>query len=306
MPRPLLVLVRWHGDIIAAHTVEEGTAGTRPDLAASYACDGVSVEAFDVSAERASLPLGADFELRGPLAYLASAALHLVLAAVVLLSLRGRSHAQLEADDANRRASTIQDYLTRIAANDTGSEPPETVPRHASVAEESAPDPSAPTTAPGSGGADAITASNAVCAPTHVSSSGPTCTRTVTVTSLSVPPGCWTDTVIKVGQTGTLSFPCAGDGDATLSFGSKAFAGADVGGKVDVCTGTEFPWSDGCAWTSAQHVSGSIASGTLSFGYGEAPKPGQNRQCAPSCSASGAVRVEDAAAKPADGRRAEK
>jgi hypothetical protein len=80
----------------------------------------------------------------------------------------------------------------------------------------------------------------------------------------------------------------------TLSFGGKTFTGASTSGVVDACTGTQFPWNDGCDWTSAQRVTGSLASGTLRFTYGEAPKPGQNKSCAPSCTATGSVRVDAA------------
>jgi hypothetical protein len=87
-----------------------------------------------------------------------------------------------------------------------------------------------------------------------------------------------------------LTFPCDGNGPATLTFGTRSFAGARTSGDVEVCAGTQFPWDDGCTWTSAQRVSGSIASGELRFVYGEAPKAGQ-RRCMPACGATGTIRI---------------
>jgi hypothetical protein len=122
------------------------------------------------------------------------------------------------------------------------------------------------------------------------------CSETVRVTSLTrSSPSCFTDNVVNVGQVGTLSFPCAGDGEATLRFGALAFEGAEIDGRASVCTGTQFPWSDGCTWTSAQRVSGDVRSGALRFDYGEAPKAGE-RGCMSACSATGTLAVDRTAA----------
>ena len=112
------------------------------------------------------------------------------------------------------------------------------------------------------------------------------------VTSLEVPSSCFVDTVMKIGQTGTLTFPCEGDGEARLAFGTKSFAGASIGGRFDMCTGTEYPFVDGCRWTSAQRVTGRLGAQDLAFKYGEAPKVGTQKQCAAACSASGTVHVK--------------
>jgi len=93
-------------------------------------------------------------------------------------------------------------------------------------------------------------------------------------------------------------YPCSGDGPAKVTFGAASFDGADEGGKVTACTGTQFDWADGCTWTSAQTVTGSVASGTLRFTYGEAPK-----SRASTCASTGSLRVERGA-RAVRGRRA--
>ena len=114
------------------------------------------------------------------------------------------------------------------------------------------------------------------------------CSRSVLVTSLTrSSPSCFTDNVVAAGQKGTLTFPCEGDGPAVLQVGSSSFEGVESDGHVDVCTGTRFPWADGCTWTSAQRVSGDVKTGEFVFTYGEAPMAG--RSCAPACSATGTV-----------------
>jgi hypothetical protein len=131
-----------------------------------------------------------------------------------------------------------------------------------------------------------------ICTPPDAGIVGAMCSRTVLVTTLNRSnPVCFVDAVVGVGQTGTLSYPCVGDGPATISFGTRSFTGADIGNVVDVCTGTEFPWSDGCMWTSAQRVTGALDSGTLTFTYGEAPKAGQTG-CTWSCSAEGTLTLQ--------------
>ena len=132
---------------------------------------------------------------------------------------------------------------------------------------------------------------SATCVPPDAGAAGPACTRSVVVQTLTrSSPTCFVDVVVAVGQTGTLTLACAGDGEASIAFGSRSFAGAVVGGAIMVCTGTQFDWSDGCVWTSAQTVQGDVASGTLSFDYVEAPKPGQS-SCAAPCTAHGTIAV---------------
>lgn len=102
-------------------------------------------------------------------------------------------------------------------------------------------------------------------------------------------PSCFIDEVVSQ-LPGTLVFPCGG-GPATVAFGDRVFEGAVTNGFLDVCIGTEFPWGDGCEWQSAQHLSGLLVSGVVSYSYAEQPKPGQ-QGCLGPCSATGTLSVE--------------
>ena len=118
---------------------------------------------------------------------------------------------------------------------------------------------------------------------------GPTCERRLRVLSLTVQPGCWVDVSISVGQVGTLSLAPRGR-VGSVAFGAMAFRGVVLpGGGIELCAGTQFDWSDGCRWTSAQYVTGRLADPRVTFTYAEAPAPGQ-AGCAPSCSASAELR----------------
>ncbi len=316
-----LILVRWRGDVIGAYTERAGEVdGPATRLAG---CAGVELEIQEVSG------LGRPFARRRVIdeGVAIGIALALALHFLVGLGVLGASlhwRAPTGEQEDNERAAMIRDYLTRISAND-GNEsrdehrdapadenspvvPDTPVPPAASAIATETPKPklrpptrtvaSGPaatsrTSAQGSGGTSDVSTSPAVCAApkspaTHVAM----CTRSVVVTSLSVEPGCFTDTVVSKGQRGTLTFACDGDGPATAVFGPHSFTGVVHEGSLDTCTGTEYPWSDGCRWTSAQHLSGSVSSGSLSFVYGEAPKAGPHPPCLPACWARGTVDVE--------------
>ena len=148
------------------------------------------------------------------------------------------------------------------------------------------------TPAPGTEPPGTPARSSATCAIANVPATrGSMCSRPVTVDSFAVVrASCYVDTEIGHGAEGTLQTPCDGDGEAMIVFGSMTFRGSIVSGRIDVCAGTEFPWQDGCTWTSAQRVSGALSDGVLTFGYGEAPKAGEEG-CATACSATGSLRV---------------
>jgi hypothetical protein len=132
----------------------------------------------------------------------------------------------------------------------------------------------------------------AMCTPPDAGAGGGVCFYPLVVTSLErSAPSCFVDVVIAVGQHGVLSFPCQGDGPAKIIFDSRQFSGADIAGTIDVCTGTEFPWGDGCTWTGAQRVTGTLAASTLTFSYAEGPKPGQTG-CASPCTAGGTIAIQ--------------
>jgi len=289
-----LVLVRWKGDVIATQTLGKGQS---PDVSALPPEAPVSLEVLDVTAARASY--------RGPVAWkplllgLGSVALHGAAALLLLASWRRTPASAAESD----RMAALRAYSAKLAVSDTQAPEIHVAEENASAAV-SAPMPE-PRVAPLAthapvhrarpmrGGDSPTPGAPALCTPPHAqASTGPMCSRTVVVRSLTrSSPGCFTDDAISVGERGTLTYPCAGDGPAKLTFDRASFEGAKNDAKLSVCTGTQFAWADGCTWTSAQTVSGSIESGTLRFTYGEAPK-GAAGTCASACTATGSLRVE--------------
>ena len=115
------------------------------------------------------------------------------------------------------------------------------------------------------------------------------CLVRLTVGELFKGSTCYVDEKVTK-RPGTLRFPCQGDGPATARFGSYLFRGEMRGGEVDLVLRTEFPWDDGCRWTSEQHLRGKPSTGRMGFSYAERPKPDQNG-CMPACSAEATVTV---------------
>jgi len=102
---------------------------------------------------------------------------------------------------------------------------------------------------------------------------------------------CFVDLVIQFGQDGFVNFACDGQSQwANAKFPDGGFVGTIEGSTVDLCTGTVFPWSDGCTWASAQRITGDLDSGTLQFTYEETPIEGG--PCETPCSAQGTILVE--------------
>lgn len=116
------------------------------------------------------------------------------------------------------------------------------------------------------------------------------CRRTLRVTAV-VPSAatCFVDTLVATGDEGTLFYECDG-GAARAVFPRGTLQGVQVDGVLDLCGGSEFPYGDGCLWTSAQRIQGSLA-GPLTFAYSEAPALGETG-CLSACSARGSVTVE--------------
>jgi hypothetical protein len=269
-----LVLVRWYGDVVATRTLAPGEA---PDRALEEAGNGVSLDVIDVAYTRSSLSLHPVFNLAPVFGLLASIAFHSVIGMMV------KAYEATPQEEAKARDAALYAYTLQI----DGTSPQDTAPNLADLGfAQPEPPPAAtpPEQAP----------NPALCTRAEVpQASGPMCTERVTVTSISrSSPSCFTDTVVQGGEAGLLTFPCSGDGPVSLHIGSAQFVGAQIDGKLEACTGTEFAWSDGCTWTSAQRVSGKAGSGHLVFTYGEAPKPGQ-RQCASACTAKAAILFGD-------------
>jgi hypothetical protein len=298
MPSTRLVLVKWHDTVVATQTL---AGRTEPELSFLPAdARGVTIEVHEIAGDRAyARRLRSGVDGRSLFSQVASVAAHPAILGL-LLSAKGASPEMLE----NERAAALGSFMARIGTSEDAG--PRDLEHHAAVDEPPTDTPAVPPSPPATtashpapaqqpmkGGLDLASSSPAVCIPSHVAqATGPMCSRNVIVGALTrSTPACFTDNVIRDGQVGTLTFPCVGDGEATLRVGSSTFEGAVVGGDVRVCTGTQFAWIDGCTWTSAQQVSGTLAKGTLEFGYGEAPRAEQHG-CATACRATGTLSVE--------------
>ncbi len=117
------------------------------------------------------------------------------------------------------------------------------------------------------------------------------CSQKLRFTSLSRSmTSCFVDVRMSPGEEGTLEWDCGTPtGRAEVRFPRARFTGVVTGDRLDVCFGSEFDWSDGCKWTSAQALRGALGAGvTLQLTYSEAPLAGQ-RGCVVPCAASGEV-----------------
>ncbi len=312
-----LVVVRWHGEVIATHD--------QFPLGIEGAPEGVTVEVVDVSAERAGMNLRPAVPVLLLVSLLASVILHAgVGTALVVAANRGGPSGPISSEimpPQNDESAAVQDPILKVAREEPPPEPPkektpepeppkppdppkadpppppedtalavEDLPAApAEPADIETPPPPAEIAPDGQGGTDDFSASPTTCARAPAAANhGPKCKRSVVFTGLQKSPSCYVDTVAHEGQAGVLTFPCSGDGEASLRFGKKTFIGAVVNGKVDVCTGTEYLFSDHCKWTSAQRVTGTVGNGDLRFTYGEAPKPGQ-QSCAAACGATASI-----------------
>lgn len=290
-----LLLIRWRGDVISTQTLGKGQV---PDVSGLPADAPVTLETVDLSTSRESFRGPVD--LRPALLLLGSVVFH---AAVALLLLTARkSPREIESD----RLDALRSYTARLAVSEhqapemhieesvTSVTPPQPTDTHPVVAAATPVRETLPASV-AKRGDGSLSSAPSVCAPPVVhASAGPMCTRTVVVRSLTLSsPSCYTDLRVAVGDRGTVTYPCSGDGASKVSFDRGTFEGADIGGKVTVCTGTQYevPLVDHCTWSTAQQVTGSIASGALRFTYGEAPKesPGM---CATACTSVGAIEVE--------------
>jgi len=104
------------------------------------------------------------------------------------------------------------------------------------------------------------------------------CAQRLRFTSLSRSmPSCFIDVRMNVGEEGVLEWDCGTPmGRAEVRFPRARFTGVVNGDLLEVCFGSEFDWTDGCNWTSAQALRGALGAGvTLRLTYSAAPLPGQ-------------------------------
>lgn len=102
-------------------------------------------------------------------------------------------------------------------------------------------------------------------------------------------PTCFVDVRVRVGEEGAVDWDCGETtGRASITFPNARFTGVVTERNVDVCSGTEFDWTDGCHWSSAQTIRGSLSDQRLRLTYAEAPLAMQ-LGCVVPCSASGTL-----------------
>lgn len=120
---------------------------------------------------------------------------------------------------------------------------------------------------------------------------GRRCRRTLRLESLTrSSASCFVDVRIDLAEEGVLEWECDQPvAPAEVRFSRARFTGVVSGNDVDVCFGSEFDWSDGCRWTSAQALRGSLTEPTLQLTYAEAPV--MNLGCQTPCAAAGVVTV---------------
>jgi hypothetical protein len=77
------------------------------------------------------------------------------------------------------------------------------------------------------------------------------CTARLHALPIKTGSGCTLDERISRG-TGTLVYPCAGDGPVEAVFGEHRFEGSINGGAMVLALTTELDWEDGCHWETRQ------------------------------------------------------
>jgi hypothetical protein len=98
--------------------------------------------------------------------------------------------------------------------------------------------------------------------------SGDMCTATLHAGRIAKLPTCTLDEKIS-STSGTLRYPCEGDGEAEAVFDDQRFDGSVKNDVLTLTIITEPDWRDGCDWESHQVIQGSIKHGKLSWRLAE-------------------------------------
>ncbi len=121
---------------------------------------------------------------------------------------------------------------------------------------------------------------------------------TVKITSSSLTT-CSFNTTVEASSPATLAYVCAG-GNATVTFGTQVFTGTETGGTVSVSNVSSYLFTNvkynvTCRYTATQTISGTVASGKLTWGYTEVLDPKQPALCpfvTTACTGGGDVTVQ--------------
>jgi hypothetical protein len=92
----------------------------------------------------------------------------------------------------------------------------------------------------------------------------------IAITSFASNAACYYDTSLREGSTGTLLYECNG-GASKLTIGPEVFLGTydPKTGTISLREQRNFPFSDGCTWTSVQTITGDLEKGAFQYGYAE-------------------------------------
>jgi len=121
------------------------------------------------------------------------------------------------------------------------------------------------------------------------------CSAHLRAAPIKTKEGCTLDERISHGS-GTLFFPCSGDGPVEAVFGEHRFQGRLTETTVSLALTTELDWEDGCHWETKQSIRGELKreSGKhpkLVWTYSEAPVSGTS--CFGSCRATADIDADE-------------
>jgi hypothetical protein len=153
-----------------------------------------------------------------------------------------------------------------------------------------------PPDASGVADADAVDAADAAAA-----DAGPSaCTKALSVRITKISQStCLFNSTVEESSPATLSYACAG-GAASVTFGAQTFTGTETAGSVSLTnvstyTFTNVKYNVSCKYIATQTISGTVASGKLTWAYTEVLDKNQTPLCqfvTGACTGSGDVTVK--------------
>ncbi len=145
-----------------------------------------------------------------------------------------------------------------------------------------------------------IEAPDAAAAPVDAGIGPSACTKalTVKITSQNLPT-CTFNSTVEASSPATLTYDCGG-GNATVTFGAQQFLGTETSGLVSVSNVSTYGFVNAkykvtCQYKATQAISGTLASGKVSWAYSEVLLPNQPALCpfvTAACTGTGDVTVQ--------------
>ena len=123
------------------------------------------------------------------------------------------------------------------------------------------------------------------------------CTARLRASPIKTKDGCTLDERISQGS-GTLLYPCSGDGPVEAVFGEHRFQGTLTASVLSLALTTEIDWEDNCHWETKQQIRGELKREReagkhlkLQWTYSEAPVTGTG--CFGSCRATADLEADE-------------